>query len=71
MFMTIVEANWVPAKVWAGGGAVNGHHLLPLVIYYLNALAPAAGDQQGIYLVIPIGGMDSQALRKSVSSGKF
>lgn len=50
--------------VWAGGGAINEHHLLPLVIHCLDVLAPAAADHQGIYLVMPTGGVDSQALRK-------
>lgn len=50
--------------VWAGGGAINERHLLPLVIHCLDVLVPAAADHQGIYLVMPIGGVYSQALRK-------
>lgn len=40
-------------------------------MHCLAVLGPPAADYQGIYLVMPTGGVESQALRKPASSGKF
>lgn len=62
--MTIGRLIGRLAVVWAGGGTINRHHLFPLVMHCLDVLGPPTADYQGIYLVMPAGGVESQTLRK-------